>query len=272
MTRRLGFALLVFCASFFAPLARAANWPDRPTLRAVRAATPPRIDGDLSDPVWQTAPEFTDFTQHDPHDGEPASMRTSLRVLYDDHAVYFGAMMEDPERPSALLGRRDSFLQYDFLSINLDPQHDRLSGAAFTVTPSNMQIDSILFNDIGEDGSWDAVWESEAKIVPGGWVAEVRVPFSQLRFPDKPVHTWGINVTRRTVRNNEWARIVNTRKGETGFVSHFADLVGLEGIRRERPLEIVPYAVARADVLTRADRSNPLVDARAHRADAGLDL
>ncbi|HEX2831912.1 MAG TPA: DUF5916 domain-containing protein [Thermoanaerobaculia bacterium] len=268
MTRRLLLALLVLSA----PLVRAANWPERPTLQAVRATAAPRIDGDLSDAAWQNAPEFTDFTQHDPHDGEPATMRTSLRVLYDDDAIYFGAKMEDPQRPTALLGRRDSFLQYDFLSINIDTQHDRLSGNAFTVTPSDMQVDSILFNDIGEDISWDGVWESSSKIVADGWIAEVRIPFSQLRFPDKPVHTWGINVTRRTVRNNEWVRIVNTKKGETGFVSHFADLGGLEGIRRERPLEIVPYAVARADVLTRADRENPLLDARDQRGDAGLDL
>ncbi|MGN6185011.1 MAG: DUF5916 domain-containing protein [Thermoanaerobaculia bacterium] len=268
MTRRIVLAVLVLCA----PFARAANWPDRPTLTAVRATSAVRIDGDLSDTAWQSAPEFTDFTQHDPHDGEPGTMRTSLRVLYDDDAIYFGAKMEDPERPSALLGRRDTFLQYDFLSINIDTQHDRLSGNAFTVTPSDMQVDTILFNDIGEDISWDGVWESKCRIVADGWIAEVRIPFSQLRFPDKPSHTWGLNVTRRTVRNNEWVRIVNTPKGDTGFVSHFADLTGLEGIRRERPLEVVPYAVARADVLTRADRANPLIDSRDQRADAGLDL
>lgn len=260
--------MLLLCA----PIARAANWPERPVLTAVRASAPVRIDGDLSDPAWQAAPEFTDFTQHDPNDGEPATMRTSVRVLYDDEAIYFGAMMEDPEAPTALLARRDTFLQSDFLSINIDPQHDRLSGSAFTVTPSNMQIDSILFNDVGEDGSWDGVWDSTAKIVANGWVAEVRVPFSQLRFPDKPVHTWGLNITRRTVRRNEWVRIVNTRKGETGFVSHFADLVGLEGIHRERPLEVLPYVVGRSDILTRADRENPFLDSREHRLDGGLDL
>jgi hypothetical protein len=269
MTKR---SLVLFVLFVCAPLARAANWPERPTLRAVRASAPVIIDGDLSDPVWQSAPEFTDFTQHDPQDGQPATMRTSFRVLYDDEAVYFGAMMEDPERPTALLARRDSFTTTDFLSINIDSQHDRLSGAAFTVTPSGMQIDSILFNDINEDDSWDAVWESVSKIVANGWVAELRVPFSQLRFPEKASHTWGINVTRRTVRNNEWARIVNTRKGETGFVSHFADLTGLEGIRRGRALELVPYAVVRADVLTRADRANPLIDRYDHRLDGGLDV
>jgi Domain of unknown function (DUF5916)/Carbohydrate family 9 binding domain-like len=267
-TKVLAASLLLACA----PLARAANWPDRPTLRAVRATSSPVIDGDLSDAAWQAAPEFTDFTQHDPKDGEPATLKTSFRVVYDDDAIYFGAMMSDTNHPTADLARRDSFGDYDFLSINIDSQQDRLSGAAFTVTPSNMQVDSILYNDINEDNSWDGVWESVGKVVPGGWVAELRIPFSQLRFPDKDVHTWGINVTRRTTRLNEWVRIVNTKKGETGFVSHFADLVGLEGIRRGRPLELVPYAVARSDVRSGFDDTNPFFNPMQQRNDAGLDV
>ena len=263
--------LALFLLSLCAVSVRAANWPDRPVLQAVRATGPITIDGDLSEPVWQSAPEFTDFTQHDPHDGEPGTTRTSFRVLYDDQAIYFGAILEDTHPPTGQLARRDSFTNSDFLSINLDPQQDRLSGNAFTVSPSNVQVDTILFNDIGEDGSWDGVWESQTRVLPsGGWVAEVRVPFSQLRFPEKASHTWGINVTRRTTRTNEWVRIVNTRKGDTGFVSHFAELTGLDGIRRERPFEIIPYVVARADVLTRD--TNPLVSSRQQRMDAGLDL
>jgi hypothetical protein len=263
---------LFFLALFFcAPLVRAANWPDRPTLQAVRASAPPVIDGDLSDPAWQTAPEFTDFTQHDPVDGAPATMRTSFRVLFDDDAIYFGAVMEDTHPPTVLLARRDTFNETDFLSINIDSQYDRLSGAAFTIAPSNMQIDTILYNDIGEDPSWDGVWDSATKILATGWVAELRVPFSQLRFPEKDRHVWGINVTRRTVRNNEWVRIVNTRKGETGFVSHFADLTGLDGIRRGRAFELVPYAVTRSDIRS-GFPENPLRDSREQRIDGGLDL
>jgi hypothetical protein len=241
-------------------------------LHAVRVSAGPAIDGDLSDAAWQDAPEFTDFTQHDPVDGAPPTMRTSIRIVYDDDAIYFGTKVEDPQHPTMLLVRRDTFVPSDFLSFNIDPTHDRLSGAAFTVTPANVQIDSILYNDIGEDGSWDGVWESATKIVPDGWIAEMRIPFSQLRFPDKPSHVWGLNVTRRTVRNNEWVRIVNTKKGETGFVSHFADIVGLEGIHRGRPLELVPYAVARSDIRTRADRADPFLETLDHRADGGLDL
>ncbi|MEK6371779.1 MAG: DUF5916 domain-containing protein [Acidobacteriota bacterium] len=270
MSKRAVFVL--FAMTICAAPARAANWPEHPILRAVRVSKPPVIDGDLSDPAWQSAPEFTDFTQHDPDDTKPATMRTSIRILYDDKAIYFGAKIDDTHRPTALLTRRDSFVQTDFLSINIDSQHDRLSGAAFTVYPSGTQVDSILYNDIGEDGSWDAVWDSATKILADGWIAEVRVPFSQLRFPEKPVHVWGLNITRRTVRNNEWVRIVNTPKGQTGFVSHFADIEGIEGIHRGRPLELVPYAVGRSDVLSRTDRSNPFLDQIKYRNDAGLDV
>jgi Domain of unknown function (DUF5916)/Carbohydrate family 9 binding domain-like len=257
---------------FAAATAGAANWPGHPVLHAVRAGAPPVIDGDLSDAAWQSAPEFTDFTQHDPDDGKPPTMKTSVRIVYDDHAIYFGLRMDDPQPPTSLLARRDTFTQSDFISINLDPQHDRLSGNAFTVFPSNVQGDTVLYNDIGEDPSWDGVWDSATKTVAGGWQLEVRIPYSQLRFPEKPVHVWGLNITRRTVRNNEWVRIVNTPKGQTGFVSHFADIDGIEGIHRGKPLELVPYSVARTDYRTRLDGSDPFLNQQDHRADGGLDL
>src|SRR5512142_2178105 len=257
---------------FLAGGARAASWPEHPILHTVRASSPITIDGVLDEPAWQNAPEFTDFTQHDPDDGQPPTMKTSLRIVYDDKAIYFGARMWDPQPPDARLVRRDTFADIDFLSINLDPMLDRRSGNAFTITPSNVQLDSVLYNDIGEDGSWDGVWSSATKIVSDGWIAEVRIPYSQLRFADKPVQVWGINVTRRTMRNNEWVRIVNTRKGDTGFVSHFADIVGIEGIHRGTPLEIVTYAVARSDVRTRIPVGAPLTPRHDSAGDAGLDL
>src|SRR5258708_14489042 len=265
-------ALLLVFLTLVAYRGHAANWPEHPVLHAVRATSPIVLDGDLSDTAWQTAPEFTDFTQHDPNDGKPAALHTSVRVVYDDKAIYFGAKMTDPQRPTALLARRDNFVNADFLSINIDSQHDRLSGNAFTVTPAGEQLDTVLYNDIGEDVSWDGVWESAVKIVPDGWVPEVRVPFSQLRFPDQPSQVWGLNITRRTVRTNEYARIVNTPKGQTGFVSHFADLDGLTGIHRRQSLEVVPYATARSDYLTRYDRTNPFLQQAKEKMDGGLDV
>lgn len=248
-----------------------ANWPEHPQLQAARVETGPRIDGDLSDPAWTRAPEFTDFTQHDPDDMMPATLPTSVRIVYDDHAIYFGMKMVDTEPPTARVTRRDSFTQSDFVSINLDPQLDRLSGNAFTVFPSNVQVDTVLYDDVGEDPSWDGVWESATRIVSDGWTLEVRIPFSQLRFPDRPTHVWGLNITRRTLRSNEFVRIVNTPKGQTGFVSHFADIVGIEGIHRGRPLELLPYAVTRGDFRSGFE-DNPLSSNQETSFDGGLDL
>ncbi|HJW94066.1 MAG TPA: DUF5916 domain-containing protein, partial [Thermoanaerobaculia bacterium] len=194
------------------------------------------------------------------------------RIVYDDKAIYFGVKMADDHLPTALRTRRDNFVNDDYLSINIDAQHDRLSGNAFTVTPAGEQLDTVLFNDIGEDVSWDGVWESAITTGNDGWIAEIRIPFSQLRFPEQPAHVWGLNITRRITRLNEVVRIVNTPKGGTGFVSHFADIDGIAGIHRGRPLEMVPYGVARSDVRSRFDRTNPFLQPSKQKLDGGLDV
>ena len=243
----------------------------RPSYQAVRAAKAPAIDGDLSDAAWASAPEITGFTQRDPDEGKPAKEQTKIKVVYDDDAIYFGAVMEDSGKVTPLLARRDTDLNNgDYIRISIDSQQDRLNGAAFVVNASNVQMDMILYNDIYDDISWDAVWDSATKITDKGWTAEVRVPYSQLRFPDKPVHTWGINVSRWTVRNSESSRLVFSPKSESAFVSRFADLTGIEGIRPKRRFEIVPYAVARNDFHSKYD--NPFISSSAQKMDAGVDV
>src|SRR5438067_9318426 len=232
-----GALAVAFATSLFAAEASA---PPALTVTAVRAAKAPVIDGDHSDEVWQKATEITGFTQHDPDDGKPATQKTIVKVAYDDNAIYFAAKLEDTNPVTTLLGRRDNGLESDWLRIYIDAQHDLLSGASFWINPSNVQIDMILYNDIYDDWSWDAVWKSAARIVPGGWVVEVKIPYSQLRFPDRPNQIWGINFARRTASNKEMDWLVNTPKGQTGQVSRFADLSGIEGIHPERSLEVVP--------------------------------
>ncbi|HEX2059716.1 MAG TPA: DUF5916 domain-containing protein, partial [Thermoanaerobaculia bacterium] len=158
----------------------------------------------------------------------------------------------------------------DYIRISIDSQHDRLNGAAFVVNASNVQMDMILYNDIYDDISWDAVWASATKITDKGWTAELRIPYSQLRFPEKDVHTWGLNVSRWTARLRESSRLVHTPKSESGFVSRFADLTGITGVKPKRGFEIVPYGVARTDLHSRAD--NPFIAPSEHRMDAGVDV
>ncbi len=253
------------------PLNAQQQQPQRPTYQAVRADKAPVIDGVLDDAVWANAPEMTGFTQRDPNEGQPATQQTRVKVAYDNDAIYFGAVMEDSGKVTPLLARRDSDLNNgDYIRISIDSQQDRLNGAAFVINASNVQMDMILYNDIYDDVSWDAVWDSATKIGTSGWVAEVRIPFSQLRFPDKASHTWGLNVSRWTSRLKESSRLVFNPKNESAFVSKFADLTGIEGIRPKRALEIVPYGVARTDLNTGID--NRFVPASAHRMDAGVDI
>ncbi|HSP15051.1 MAG TPA: DUF5916 domain-containing protein [Thermoanaerobaculia bacterium] len=244
----------------------------RPSFRAVRAAVPPLIDGDLSDAAWQNAPEIAGFTQHDPDDGKPATQKTVVKVVFDDHAIYVGAMMYDTRPVTTLLGRRDSSLESDWFYVSIDSQHDGLNGASFWVNPSNVQYDANLYNDIYDDSGWDAVWESAAKVVPGGWVAEMRIPFSQIRFPEKAQQTWGVNFTRKINKNNEVDRLVNVPKGQTGWVSRFADLTGLEGIHPDRPFELMPYAVTRSDLTSSINSADPFTRRSDYKLDGGLDV
>lgn len=243
----------------------------RPTFKAVRAMKAPVVDGDLSDDAWQTAQDLTGFTQRDPNEGQPAVEQTHVKIVYTDEAIYVGAFMADSAKVTPLLARRDSDLNDgDYIRVSIDSQHDRLNGAAFVVNASNVQMDMILYNDIYDDVTWDAVWDSATKIADQGWTAEMRIPYSQLRFPDRPVHTWGINVSRWNARLHESSRLVHSPKTESVFVSRFADLEGIEGVKPRRAFEVMPYGVARSDVYSGYD--NPFIPAAAHRMDAGLDV
>ncbi len=214
---------------------------------AVRTPSPPVVDGDLSDPVWAEAPPMEGFVQRDPDEGQPASQRTVVRLLYDDRALYVGAYLYDDHPVTSLLGRRDAVLECDWFRVYLDPRLDGRTGATFQVNPANVQYDAALHSDAISDPDWDAVWQSAARIVKDGWIVEMSIPLSQLRFLDRPVQTWGINLGRVLSRRNEVARLVFTPKDEAGFVSRFAHLTGLEGLRPRGQLELLPYAAVRMD-------------------------
>ena len=252
--------------------ANAANWPEHPVLHAVRVNGPsPVIDGDLSDAAWQKAPEFTDFTQHDPDDGKPPTMRTQRphRLRRQRH------LLRREDDRSAAADRASSRAATPSADSTSSPSTSIRSTTASPATPSpsrrpDEQGDTVLYNDIGEDPSWDGVWESAMKIVPDGWMAEVRVPVLAAAVSGQAGPGVGHQHHAATVRNNEIVASSTRRKGETGFVSHFADIDGIEGIHRGRPLEIVPYTVARTDFRTRIQRttrccSAPTTSARRRR-------
>jgi hypothetical protein len=244
-------------------------------MRAVKATGRILIDGHLAESDWSRAEVASVFTQRDPDEGRPATERTDIRILYDDEALYVGARMFDrqPTRMSRRLTRRDVDATgiADTLYIGLDPRHDHVTGALFAVTAAGSQRDGVLFNDSSEDDSWDGVWESAVSADEQGWIAEVRIPFSQLRFPAGDHQTWGFNIVRLIVRSNEEDWLAFTPKNDSAIVSRFGHLTGLDGIRALRHLDVLPYATLRAEDRNTVQSGNPFTNGRSAQGGIGLD-
>jgi hypothetical protein len=241
-------------------------------VRAARAGQVPIIDGRIEAAVWSQAPEISGLRQQRPDNGEAASESTQVWILYDEAALYVAARLHDRAPVTRLLGRRDTFLESDWFGVLLDPQHDRRSGNAFFVNPEGVQYDEVISNDTEEDTSWDGVWQSAVSVDSSGWSAELRIPFSQVRFPERASQEWGINFIRWFKRRQEQARLVSHPRTEHGFASRFGDLAGLDGVQPRPKVELTPYftsGVLSSRTVSAADPLNDRVDGELN---GGLDL
>ncbi|MDE2876323.1 MAG: DUF5916 domain-containing protein [Gemmatimonadota bacterium] len=248
-----------------------------PTVTAVRADIAPNLDGRLDDAVWQIAIPITGFRRDRPGDGNPAGERTEVRVAYTDDALYVGARMyaDDPATISQLRGRRDSFMQAnDQFQVQIDSYHDHRTTFVFGVTPAGGRNDLVAPNDgfQGIDSGWDPVWTASTRVDSLGWVAEMRIPFSQLRFREAESQVWGINFRRDIFHLGEGVTWSWRPPTEPGWTSQFGHLLGLEGIRRPGRLEILPYAVSNTSYDQRADPASPFDDGSLTTGNAGVDL
>lgn len=231
--------------------------PER-EVRAQRLAGTIRIDGRLDEPDWQR-PGDGGFRQHDPLDGQPATEPTEVWVAYDDKALFVAARLEDgePGRIVGLLGRRDDDLDSDWFTVAVDHHFDRRSGFSFSVNPAGSIVDRTLYNDEWSDSTWDGVWQCAARMDERGWTVEMRIPYDQLRFPSREEYLWGINFKRTIQRKNEQDYFAWTPKEENGFVSRFALLTGIRGIRPRRLFEAVPYSVGKLALRPAGDGDPP---------------
>src|SRR5256712_2233700 len=219
-------------------------------LRAVRLAggQAVSIDGTLNEPLWQTAERVTGFTQRDPTQGAVPTESTVVYIAYDDAALYIGARLYDshPDSIVARLARRDQGTNSDRFQVFIDSYHDKRSGFYFGISAAGTLYDGTLFNDEWDDDSWDGVWEGKVTRDSQGWTAELRIPYSQLRFVTQSQYVWGINFRRDIARKNEFDYLVYTPKNGSGFVSRFPDLVGIERIDPPRRIAVMPYMTSRA--------------------------
>ncbi len=244
-----------------------------PSMAATRLSGPaPRIDGNLNDPAWAAAPAVTGFVQFRPQPGAPASERSDIRLLYDDRALYIGARLYDsaPDSVAGRLFRRDGTDYSDWFYVTIDSYFDRRTGFSFAVNPRGVQKDVLVFNDVEEDLSWDAVWEAAARVDSLGWTAELRIPLSQLRF-SRDVTTWGINFQRRIARRGEISFWSPVPADLSARISRSGTLTGLDRLCPAARFELQPYGVARLDRKPDA-AANPFYGANDLYATAGADL
>jgi hypothetical protein len=174
------------------------------TMAAVRRTAPVTIDGRLDEAAWTSAEPSSGFVQAYPKPDQPSPDQTEVRVLYDDDALYVAIRMFDahPDSIAAGLARRDATaatgIYSDWVHLIIDSYHDRRTAFRFSTTPRGVQKDVYTSNDGNEDLNWDAVWEVGTRIDSLGWVAEYRIPLSQLRFGGSKAtdRVWGFQVQR----------------------------------------------------------------------------
>jgi len=234
--------------------------PDaRPTVAAVRLPAPVRLDGRLDDPVWQSAPVATGFRQTEPREGEPAVARTEVRFAVDDDALYVAARMFSEGLRTRLV-RRDADPSSDYLEVIFDTFHDHLSRTFFSVNPAGSRRDAIAPGGAGEDDSWDPVWEARTAIDSLGWTAEMRIPFSQLRYVPAAGQTWGLQIWRYESRINEVSMWSFWRRNEVGGPPLFGHLTDLTITRPPQRVELLPYVVGRSANLQPGNPGDPFAD------------
>ncbi|MBV2166136.1 MAG: carbohydrate binding family 9 domain-containing protein, partial [Kaistella sp.] len=238
-------AFLILTSGLILSQNTATDSISRKKATAVKITKSPKIDGILDEGVWQNAPSAANFIERRPNNGKLAveSLKSEVKILYDDTGIYFGAVLFDnePTKIAKELTERDNIENDDIFGVTLNGYNDHQQSLEFLVTPAGVQADAKLTNDFGEDFSWNAVWFSAVKITETGWVVEMKIPYSELRFPKKQIQEWGINILRlvnRTSTVYDW-NFVDNKKGS--YMLYDGVLHGIENINPPTRLSFLPY-------------------------------
>jgi hypothetical protein len=241
-------------------------------ITAIKITKDITIDGKLTESVYQKTP-ITGFVQRDPDEGKEESEKTHVWVSYDEANLYVSAKMYDsnPGEIDASLMRRDYIVESDWFFFFVDPYNDKRTGYFFAINAGGSISDGILYNDSWNDYSWDGIWQGETHIDETGWSMEMKIPISQLRFKEEEIMKWGVNFNRDIKRKKESDYFVMVPKTESGFVSHFAELNGLNGIKSQQRLEVLPYLVQKAQFLEH-ESSDPFYKGNQFNTSIGADF
>ncbi|HRZ97708.1 MAG TPA: DUF5916 domain-containing protein, partial [Paludibacter sp.] len=215
------------------------------SIEAIYINTPISIDANLNENIYATAQPAKDFMQIQPFNGKPSYEPSEVYFFYDNNAIYVGAMLYDKKDSIFnFLSERDNIGMSDYFGVYFDPYNQGQLAFGFFITPAGVQVDikaSKTSDGDVEDGSWDAVWESKTRITDKGWIVEMRIPYSALRFPKNQVNAWGLNMFRNFRRfssNNSW-NFIDRKVGS--FINQEGELTGIKNIKPPVRLSLSPY-------------------------------
>jgi hypothetical protein len=247
--------------------------PEKKLYTATRISSPPTINGVLDDAAWHSGIWLDDFTQYEPFSGRPASQRTEFNILFDDNYLYVAIKAFDTSPDSVVnrLTRRDE-ADGDLSGIIFDSFHDLRTGFLFGVSSAGVKYDRMVMNDGEfEDPSWDPNWWVQTSTNSEGWVAEMKIPFSQVRFDKNSGTVWGLQVGRVLYRKNETAFWQHIPKEAPGMVHLYGEMQGLEEIKPRKIFDVTPYIVAKTETF-KAVPENPFMSkGQSSKINAGLD-
>jgi hypothetical protein len=267
-------SLIIFLFVFISIQGIARAKPDeKKVFRAIRVESKaPVIDGILDDPVWQNPEWGSGFIQHEPYEGKEPSQETAFKILYDDDNIYvaFRAYDTSPDSIVNRMTRKDN-LDGDFVAILLDSYFDQRTAFNFMVSAAGVKTDGVISNNgENEDYTWDPIWYVKTSIDEEGWMAEMKIPLSQLRFDKDEEQVWGLEVMRQLYRKEETSLWQFIPRDAPGFVHLFGELHGISGIRPKRQIEIAPYTVASTERFEKVE-GDPFATGKSSMLDAGVD-
>jgi hypothetical protein len=211
-----------------------------------RTNTPPLIDGKANDAVWNTLPSGSQFVSMEPTNGLLIKevFQTTFKATYDNEALYVLVLMNDPAPDSILtqLSKRDGIesANTDQIGLWINPYNDGQTDFNFSVSAAGVQADAKYSAD-DVDPNWDMVWDSEVSITENGWIAEYKIPYSALRFPQTEVQTWGLNVARLIRRSREWYTWSYLDMSKENLSAQTGQLAGFKNIEPPLRLSLMPY-------------------------------
>ena len=240
---------------------------------ATQVTVPPVINGVIDDEAWQSGDWAGGFTQNQPYNGKPETQRTEFKIVFDDNNLYVAIKAYDTAPDSIVnrLTRRDE-ADGDLVGIILDSFHDLRTGFLFGVSSAGVKYDQMFVNDSGNgDSSWDPNWWVKTSVNKEGWVAEMKIPFSQVRFDKNSGEVWGLDVARILYRKNEQCFWQHIPRDAPGLIHLFGELKGLDRIKPRKIFDVTPYGVAKTETFQAVPENPFQAKGKLSKLNGGID-